>query len=142
MTINININDYKSDTALLNAIQSTDCDLIAFEFLDDSFDVLAPQSHECVVNIRERVTVEDFVELFNESSTVFADINTVLKEVDANELLQYIHNLQKDGVVGSFWYRDEDSSKLYHVEFGSYCGVNIQTLLNSTTYIQRLDSQD
>lgn len=138
----MNINDHKSDTALLNAIQSTNCDLIAFEFLDDGIDVLAPQSHECVVSIRERITVEDFVELFNDPSTVFADINTILKEVDANELIQYIHNLQKDGVIGSFWYRDEDSNKLYHVEVGSYCGVNIQTLLNSTTYIQRLDGQD
>lgn len=138
----MNISDYKSDKALLNAVQTTNCDLIAFEFLDDSFDVLAPQSHECVINIRERVTVEDFVELFNEPSTVFADINTVLKEVDANELLQYIDSLQKDGVVGSFWYRDEDSSKIYHVEVGSYCGISIQTLLNSTAYIQRINIQD
>lgn len=139
----MNIDDHKSDKALLNAIQTTNCDLIAFEFLDDSFDVLAPQSHECVVNIRDHVNVEDFVELFNDASTLFADINTVLKEVDANELLQYIHNLQKDGVVGSFWYRDgEDNSKIFHVEVGSYCGVSIQTLLTSTCYIQRINIQD
>ena len=135
----MNIDEHKSDMALLNAIQTTNYDLIAFEFLDDSFDVLAPQSHECVVNVRDRVNVEDFIELFNEPSTVFADINTVLKEVDANELLQYIDSLQKDGVVGSFWYRDEYSSKLYHVEVGSYCGVSIQTLLTSTCYIQRVN---
>ena len=136
----MNISDYKSDKALLNAVQTTNCDLIAFEFLDDSFDILAPQSHECVVSIRERVTVEDFVELFNETSTVFADINTVLKEVDANELLQYIQNLQQGDVTGSFWYRDNDKTdgKIYQVEVGSYCGVSIQTLLTSTCYIQRV----
>lgn len=138
----MNIIDHKSDKALLNAIQTTNCDLIAFEFLDDSFDVLAPQSHECVVSIRERVTVEDFVELFNETSTVFANINTVLKAVDSNELLQYIDNLQKNEVIGSFWYRVEDCGKLYHVDVGSYCNIGIQTLLNSTAYIQRINTQD
>lgn len=137
----MNIDEHKSDMALLNAIQTTNYDLIAFEFLDDSFDVLAPQSHECVVNVRDRVNVDCFVESFNDTSTVFADINTVLKEVDANELLQYICNLQKDGVTGSFWYREdgETDCKLYHVEVGSYCGVSIQTLLTSTCYIQRVN---